>query len=115
MARAINLRQIEVFKALIDHGTVSRAAETLNISQPAASKLLMHLESDTGLKLFDRAKGRLAPTTQAMQLYSEIDRIFAGVRQVETAIAVIRREDQGRLAIRDSFLRSLAPLSSGPR
>ncbi len=99
MARAINLRQIEVFKALIEHGTVSRAAEVLTISQPAASKLLIQLESDNGLKLFDRAKGRLVPTAQGLRLYEEIDRIFAGVRQVESAIAVIRREDQGRLVI----------------
>ncbi len=99
MARATNLRQIEIFKAVIEHGTVSRAAEVLSISQPAASKLLIQLEGDNGLKLFDRAKGRLAPTAQALRLYEEIDRIFAGVRQVETAIAVIRREDQGRLVI----------------
>ncbi len=99
MRHPINLRQIETFKALIEHGTVSRAAEVLAISQPAASRLLMQLESDTGLKLFDRHKGRLAPTTQGLRLYEEIDRIFAGVRQVESAVAVIRREDQGRLVI----------------
>lgn len=99
MPRAINLRQVEVFKAMIEHGTVSRAAEVLNISQPGASKLLMQLEGDNGLKLFDRAKGRLMPTAQGLRLYEEIDRIFAGVRQVESAIAVIRREDQGRLVV----------------
>ena len=99
MSRSINLRQIEVFKALMEHGTVSRAAEVLAISQPGASKLLMHLECDSGLKLFDRHKGRLTPTSQGMRLYEEIDRIFAGVRQVESAIAVLRREDQGRLDI----------------
>lgn len=99
MPRAINLRQIEVFKALIEQGTVSRAAEVLGVSQPAASKLLMNLESDTGLKLFDRYKGRLAPTTQASRLYEEVGRIFMGVRQVESAIALIRREEQGRLVV----------------
>lgn len=99
MARAINLRQVELFKAVIEHGTVSRAAEALTISQPAASKLLINLESDNALKLFDRTKGRLVPTAQGMRLYEEIDRIFAGVRQVETAIAVIRREGQGRLSV----------------
>jgi DNA-binding transcriptional LysR family regulator len=97
--RAINLRQIETFKALIEFGTVSRAAEAVAISQPAASKLLVHLESDTGLKLFDRRKGRLTPTAQGLRLYEEIDRIFAGVRQVESAIAVVRREAQGRLVV----------------
>lgn len=99
MRRAINLRQIEIFKALIEHGTVSRAAEMLKISQPAASKLLVNLELDTGLKLFDRYKGRLTPTTQALRLHEEVSRIFMGVSQVESAIEMIRREDQGRLVI----------------
>jgi DNA-binding transcriptional LysR family regulator len=61
MARRINLRQVEAFKAVIEYGTVSRAAEMLNVSQPAMSKLIAHLEEDTGLRLFDRLKGRLAP------------------------------------------------------
>jgi DNA-binding transcriptional LysR family regulator len=99
MPRTTNLRQIEAFKALIEHGTVSRAAEVLAISQPAASKLLMQLENDASLRLFDRHKGRLAPTAQAMRLYEEVARIFMGVRQVDSAIALIRREEQGRLAI----------------
>lgn len=97
MRRALNLRQIEIFKALMEVGTISRAAEALNISQPAASKLLMNLESDIGIKLFDRQKGRLLPREQSMRLYEEVERIFAGVRQVETAIDYIKREDQGRL------------------
>ncbi|RYY26097.1 MAG: LysR family transcriptional regulator [Sphingomonadales bacterium] len=99
MTRHVNLRQIEAFKAVIENGTVSRGAEVLNISQPAMSKLIAHLEMDTGLKLFDRVKKRLAPTEHAMRLYQEVERIFAGVRQVESAIDVLRREDQGRLVI----------------
>lgn len=99
MTRQINLRQVEAFKAVIENGTVSRAAELLHISQPAMSKLIAHLEFDTGLKLFDRVKGRLAPTEHGMRLYAEIERIFAGVRQVENAVDAIRREEQGRLAV----------------
>ncbi|WP_172339535.1 LysR substrate-binding domain-containing protein [Novosphingobium sp. SG751A] len=99
MTRHVNLRQIEAFKAVIENGTVSRGAEVLNISQPAMSKLIAHLEMDTGLKLFDRVKKRLAPTEHAMRLYKEVERIFAGVRQVESAIDVIRRQNQGRLVI----------------
>ena len=99
MPRQINLRQIEAFKAVIECGTVSRGADVLNISQPAMSKLIAHLEADTGLLLFDRMKGRLAPTKHAMRLYDEIGRIFAGVRQLENAVDLIRREEQGRLEI----------------
>lgn len=99
MARALNLRQIEAFKAVIESGTVSRAAEVLRISQPAVSKLLAHLEQQTKLSLFERVKGRLVPSRQGMRLYQEIDRIFVGVRQVESAVESIRREEQGRLNI----------------
>src|SRR3954454_15854910 len=99
MARRINLRQVEAFKAVIEYGTVSRAAEMMNVSQPAMSKLIAHLEEDTGLRLFDRLKGRLAPTRRGMRLYEEIDRIFAGVRQVENAVEAIRREEQGQLLV----------------
>jgi DNA-binding transcriptional LysR family regulator len=99
MVRPLNFRQIEAFKAVIDFGTVSRAAEMLNVSQPAMSQLVAHLEEDTGLKLFDRLKGRLIPTDRAMRLYEEVGRIFAGVREVESTVEAIRREEQGRLSV----------------
>jgi DNA-binding transcriptional LysR family regulator len=99
MPRHLNLRQVEAFKAVIEHGTVSGAASVLNVSQPAMSKLIAHLEADTGLKLFDRVKGRLAPTVRGMRLYEEIDRIFDGIRQVENAVDAIRREQEGQLLI----------------
>jgi DNA-binding transcriptional LysR family regulator len=99
LPRRLYLRQIEAFKAVIENGTVSRAASILNISQPAMSRLIAYLEADTELKLFDRIKGRLTPTEHGMRLYDEVGRIFAGVRQVETAVEAIRREEQGRLAV----------------
>lgn len=97
--RPISLRQIEAFRAIIDSGTVSRAAAVLNISQPAVSKLLAHLEDDSGIELFDRINGRLQPTERGMRLYDEVDRIFAGIRQVERAVDSIRREQEGQLVV----------------
>jgi DNA-binding transcriptional LysR family regulator len=99
MKGRLNLRQAEAFKAVIESGTVSRAAHVLCVSQPAVSRLLASLEDDTGLQLFERVKGRLAPTKRGMRLYEEIDRIFVGIRQVENAVASIRREEQGRLIV----------------
>lgn len=110
----MNLRQIEAFKALIEHGTVSRAALVINLSQPAVSKLIANLEYDTGLQLFDRVKGLLAPTDHAMQLYEEVDRIFAGVRQIENAVELVRRKAQQQItvgvmpALSGSFIRRTA-------
>lgn len=94
--------------AFIEAGTVGGAAELLHISQPAASKLLIHLEEDTGLQLFERDSGRLTVTDRGMRLYKEIDRIFSGVHQVERAVELIRREDRGRLLV------GIMPGLSGP-
>ena len=99
MRRHLSLRQIEAFKAVIEHGSISRAAVALGVSQPAMSKIIANLEWDADLVLFDRVKGRLAPTQPGMRLYDEIDRIFTGVQQVENSIDAIRRDDQGRIAI----------------
>lgn len=99
MQKPLNLRQVEAFKAVIEHGSVNRAAEALRVSQPAISKLLLKLEKDTGLELFERVKGRLAPTRQGMLLYEEVDRTFSGLRQLEDAVVSIRRDEQHRLHI----------------
>jgi len=97
--RELTLRQIEGFKAVVETGTISNAASKMNISQPAMSKLIAHLEADAGISLFDRAKRRLTLTAQGLRFYEEIDRIFAGVRQVQKVADAIRREEQGQLSI----------------
>lgn len=99
MRRPLKLRQIEAFRAVVDAGTVVRAAENLHVSQPAVSKLIAHLEEDTGLQLFDRVQGRLVPTTQGMRLYEELQRIYASVHQVEQAVDTIHREQRGHLIV----------------
>ncbi|WP_188052203.1 LysR substrate-binding domain-containing protein [Aureimonas fodinaquatilis] len=99
MKRSIHLRQIEALKAVIETGTVSQAAEALLISQPAVSKLLAHLENDTELQLFDRVRGRLVPSAHGLRLYQEVERIFAGVKQIERAVDLIKRAERGQISI----------------
>lgn len=99
MKHSINLRQVEAFRAVIENGTVSGAAAALNVTQPAVSKLVSNLELDTGLRLFDRVKGKLSPTVQGVRLYEEVDRIFAGLHQMERAVETVRREERGRLLV----------------
>lgn len=72
-------RQLEVFTAVMRVGTVTGAAEVLNISQPALSQILLHCEDDLGFKLFAREKGRLRPTAEALEIYPEAERLFSGL------------------------------------
>src|SRR5882757_1980975 len=95
----MNLRQIEAFRAVIDTGTVSRAAERLSISQPAVTKLLQHLERAIGFALFDRVRGRLSPTAEGMMLYDEVERVFRGLDNLARFTDEIRTLQHGALRI----------------
>lgn len=55
-SQRIRLRHLHTFVAVAQQGTLGRAAETLNLSQPALSKTLNELEQLTGVRLFDRGR-----------------------------------------------------------
>ncbi len=55
-SQRIRLRHLHTFVAVAQQGTLGRAAETLNLSQPALSKTLNELEQLTGARLFDRGR-----------------------------------------------------------
>ena len=55
-SQRIRLRHLHTFVAVAQQGTLGRAAETLNLSQPALSKTLNELEQLTGIRLFERGR-----------------------------------------------------------
>lgn len=79
----MRLRHIEVFNAVMLTGSVSSAARLINVTQPAVSRILAHAELQLGFALFQRIKGRLAPTTEAQTLYPHIARLFAQLDEVQ--------------------------------
>lgn len=79
----MRLRHIEVFNAIMLTGSVSGAARLLNVTQPAASRTLKHAEIQLGFALFERTKGRLTPTSEALTLAPHIDSLFAQLDEVQ--------------------------------
>jgi glycolate oxidase len=71
----LNLRQIEVFRAIMISGSLSEAGRLLFVSQPAVSRALAACENRLGFPLFDRVKGRLHATPEAKRLF-DIRRAF---------------------------------------
>jgi DNA-binding transcriptional LysR family regulator len=95
----MNLRQIEVFHAIMEVGTITGAAKSLNISQPAVTTMLRHTEDQLKFRLFDRLHGRLEPTSEARVLYAETSRVFDDVRTVRQAVEDLRQVRLGTLSI----------------
>ena len=95
----ISLRHIEVFRAIMQAGSVTGAARLLFTSQPTVSRDLARLESLSGLRLFDREGGRLLPTAQAMMLLEEVERSYIGLERINSVAQSIRRFEHGQLSI----------------
>ncbi len=92
-------RHYQAFHAIIETGTVTRAAEHLGVSQPAISNLLGQLERHTRLKLFERNRGRLLPTPEAMVLYEEMDTVVRGLDHVNQAVFDLQNQKAGQLQV----------------
>lgn len=91
----MRLRYIELFHAVLSTGSLTGAANLLNISQPAASKALQQAESHLGFPLFSRVRGRLQPTQQALLMRHQIDRLMRDLYDLRRlAVNITRPESQ---------------------
>ncbi len=107
----MNQRRIEAFKAVMEFGSITRAAEGLHISQPAVSRLVADLEAEIGFKLFVRAGGNVTPTEEAHRLMEDVDFFFRGLKDVYSAAQDIRdlKKGQIRLAVLPNLSFEAAP------
>jgi DNA-binding transcriptional LysR family regulator len=95
----MNLRQLEILRAVVRHRTTVAAAEELALSQPAISNALKAMEAQAGFALFERVNNRLFPTAEAMALYKESEAIFALHAKLESRVRDLRENRAGHLSI----------------
>ena len=104
-------RQLGLFRAIMLHGSLSRAAEVTGSSQPTLSRELARLEYLLGFGLFDRVRGRLRPTARALALMQEVERSFVGLEQIAARALALRTLSSGhlRLACLPALAHALVP------
>lgn len=93
------MRGLEVFCALIEAGSATRAARQLGLSQPAVSQQISRLESELSLLLFVRENGRMRPTETALMIYEEASHAFDGLERVLNLAKDIRGLERGQLRV----------------
>ncbi len=104
----MNARQLEVFRTIMRCGTLTGAARALNVSQPALSQSLLHIEDALGLALFRRVKGRLVPTPEAELLFPEADRLFRELENLRRFAGDLRYGKAGLVRLAASTPPSLS-------
>ena len=108
---SLNLRQIEVFRAIMLTQSITGASQLLHVSQPAVSRLLSYIETRVGFVLFERIKGRLYATPEARRLFQEVEAVYKGVQRINQSIndLVEKRSLALRLCCSPSLSQTLAP------
>jgi DNA-binding transcriptional LysR family regulator len=107
----ITLRQLQAFVAVALAGSFSRAAERLHMGQSGVSVLVRELETELGLRLFDRTTRRVELTEAGREFRADAERLIAQLDQSvrHTRDLVARR--RGRLAVATTPLLASALLA----
>lgn len=95
----MDLRQVEIFVAIMERGSLTEAARSIGVTQPAVSAALARLERHVGFALFRREGRQVVPTAEALLLHGEAMRALAGVSLLDEAAAAISAAQRGHLTL----------------
>lgn len=107
------LTEIELFIQVTETGSLSRAAEALQLSNAAASRHLAALEERLGARLVERNTRRLYLTDTGREFYSRARSIVSDLRDAESAVNATSLNPTGTLRITSSLsfaMRHVAPV-----
>jgi len=90
----MELKKIQYFLRIVDQGGLSRAAESLYLTQPTLSRFLARLEEEAGVKLFRRERDNSLTLTEAGTVYLETARKMDALwNQMQAELAALRGND----------------------
>ncbi|SDE47820.1 LysR family transcriptional regulator [Glycomyces harbinensis] len=95
----MELRQLRYLAMIGEHGNLGRAAKALYVSQPALSYALKRLESELGVRLFDRTPAGVAPTAAGREVLRAADEAIAAADRVVAVAERHRRTEDGVLRV----------------
>jgi DNA-binding transcriptional LysR family regulator len=96
---AFTIRQLQFFVAVAEQGTVSRAAQSLSISQSSVTEAIKELEGDLGVELFERHPRGLNITHKGHQFLRHATKILADVSDARLTFSREAETRGGRLQL----------------
>ncbi|AFY55292.1 transcriptional regulator [Rivularia sp. PCC 7116] len=93
------LHQLRVFEAAARHGSFTRAAEELFLTQPTISMQIKQLTKSVGIPLFEQVGKRLYLTEAGRELFATCQEIFNTLAQFDMKVADLKGLKQGQLRL----------------
>lgn len=95
----MELRQLRYFAAIVEEGSLSRAARRLHISQPPLSTQLKALEAELGAELLKRSNRGVTPSAAGALFYDDIRALLSRLDQACARAAQAGRGEVGTLTV----------------
>lgn len=95
----MDLRQLRHFLAVIEHGSILRAADAVHLTQPALSRSIQTLEAELDVCLLERGRRGIAPTAQGLLLARHARTLMAQADEARAALRGLRTDGSVRLAL----------------
>ena len=95
----ISLRHLQQIVALAGKRSFAKAAQQLNISQPALSRSIALLEEQLGVKLFDRSKREVVPTVFGKHVLERGKPVLQDMQRMERDLNLLQGLESGELVI----------------
>ena len=95
----MNLKSLRMFVTVANQGSVSEAARTLHIAQPALSVIIQNLEEKLSLNLFTRNSRGVTLTEEGEILYQHATQLLNTASNIEREMAELRDLDRGEVRI----------------
>ena len=106
----MDLRLLEYFLAVVNHGGITKAAKALYIAQPSLSQAIRKLERQLGVDLFDRSRRRLTLTPAGESLVVSARRIGLDIERARAEVQAVQDLASGRLELAATPTLELDPL-----
>ena len=103
----MELRLLRYFLAVAREENITRAAESLHISQPSLSKQLMELEQEVGKPLLVRGKRKITLTEDGVLLRKRADEIVTLVEKTQRELSADAAQVSGEVSVGGNFTASI--------
>lgn len=108
----MELRSLRYFIAVLEAGSLSRAAGALYVAQPALTAQIKKLEIELGTQLFERSHAGVTPTAAGLQLYQDARKLLSDASAMRERLQRAPDGPEGSVTVAVPFL--LASLLLGP-
>ena len=99
VSRRLKLRHLHVLRAVVEHGSMMKAAEQLAVSQPVVSKAIADLEQTLGVRLLERGKRGVEPTIYGSAFLKRSIAVFDDLRTSVSELEFMADPTAGELRI----------------